>query len=141
MPFQFRSKHLTYTELVVSECSENYTKLSNLDRFNHHRNCEAVRWITIWLALSWTASGLTAQAGLRPHMRGRRQKCKRPCRTRTACDHALALCRGACEQLQPAMAWAVEHGIITGMTATTIVPQGTATRAQCAAMLMRFVEL
>ena len=36
---------------------------------------------------------------------------------------------------------AVEHGIITGMTDTTIVPQGTATRAQCAAMLMRFVEL
>ena len=42
---------------------------------------------------------------------------------------------------ETAMAWAVEHGIITGMTDTTIVPQGTATRAQCAAMLMRFVEL
>ena len=40
-----------------------------------------------------------------------------------------------------AMAWAVEHSIITGMTDTTIEPQGTATRAQCAAMLMRFVEL
>ena len=39
-----------------------------------------------------------------------------------------------------AMAWAVENGIITGVTDTTIVPQGTATRAQCAAMLMRFVE-
>ena len=39
-----------------------------------------------------------------------------------------------------AMAWAVEHGIITGVTDTTIDPQGTATRAQCAAMLMRFVE-
>ena len=39
-----------------------------------------------------------------------------------------------------AMAWAVEHGIITGVTDTTIEPQGTATRAQCAAMLMRFVE-
>ena len=38
-----------------------------------------------------------------------------------------------------AMAWAVEHGIITGVTDTTLVPQGTATRAQCAAMLMRFV--
>ena len=38
-----------------------------------------------------------------------------------------------------AMAWAVEHGIITGVTDTTIEPQGTATRAQCAAMLMRFV--
>ena len=42
---------------------------------------------------------------------------------------------------ETAMAWAVEHSIITGMTDTTIVPQGTATRAQCAAMLMRFVEL
>ena len=41
---------------------------------------------------------------------------------------------------ETAMAWAVEHGIITGMTDTTIEPQGTATRAQCAAMLMRFVE-
>ena len=39
-----------------------------------------------------------------------------------------------------AMAWAVEHGIITGVTDTTLEPQGTATRAQCAAMLMRFVE-
>ena len=39
-----------------------------------------------------------------------------------------------------AMAWAVEHGIITGVTDTTLVPQGIATRAQCAAMLMRFVE-
>ena len=39
-----------------------------------------------------------------------------------------------------AMAWAVEHGIITGVTDTTIEPQGTATRAQCAAMLIRFVE-
>ena len=40
-----------------------------------------------------------------------------------------------------AMAWAVEHGIISGVTDTTLVPQGTATRAQCAAMLMRFTEL
>ena len=39
-----------------------------------------------------------------------------------------------------AIAWAVEHGIISGVTDTTLVPQGTATRAQCAAMLMRFVE-
>ena len=31
--------------------------------------------------------------------------------------------------------------IIKGMTDTTLVPQGSATRAQCAAMLMRFVEL
>lgn len=41
---------------------------------------------------------------------------------------------------ETAMAWAVENGIISGMTETTIAPQGTATRAQCAAMLMRFVE-
>ena len=39
-----------------------------------------------------------------------------------------------------AMRWAVDEGLITGMTATTIVPQGTATRAQCATMLMRFIE-
>ena len=42
---------------------------------------------------------------------------------------------------EPAMRWAVEHGIITGVTESTLAPQGTATRAQCAAMLMRFVEL
>ena len=42
---------------------------------------------------------------------------------------------------EAAIAWAVEHGIITGVTDTTLVPQGTATRAQCAAMLMRFAEL
>lgn len=39
-----------------------------------------------------------------------------------------------------AMRWAVDESLITGMTATTIVPQGTATRAQCATMLMRFIE-
>lgn len=41
----------------------------------------------------------------------------------------------------PAMQWACGSGIITGVTESTLVPQGTATRAQCAAMLMRFVEL
>lgn len=40
----------------------------------------------------------------------------------------------------PAMQWACGAGIITGVTDSTLVPQGTATRAQCAAMLMRFVE-
>ena len=40
-----------------------------------------------------------------------------------------------------AMSWAVEKGIITGVTGSTFVPKGTATRAQCAAMLMRFAEL
>ena len=39
-----------------------------------------------------------------------------------------------------AMSWALETGVIEGVTATTLQPQGTATRAQCAAMLMRFVE-
>lgn len=42
---------------------------------------------------------------------------------------------------ETAMRWAVENGVITGVTESTLVPQGTATRAQCAAMLMRFVEL
>ena len=41
----------------------------------------------------------------------------------------------------PAMQWACGSGIITGVTESTLVPQGTATRAQCAAMLMRFAEL
>lgn len=40
----------------------------------------------------------------------------------------------------PAMQWACGAGVITGVTDSTLVPQGTATRAQCAAMLMRFVE-
>ena len=39
-----------------------------------------------------------------------------------------------------AMSWCIEQGIITGTTATTLEPGGTATRAQAAAMLMRFVE-
>ncbi len=44
------------------------------------------------------------------------------------------------EYAVPALNWAVGEGIITGTTATTLEPQGTATRAQAAAMLMRFVE-
>lgn len=39
-----------------------------------------------------------------------------------------------------AMAWAVEQGIISGTSTTTLTPKGQATRAQAAAMLMRFVE-
>ncbi len=39
-----------------------------------------------------------------------------------------------------AMAWAVENGVISGVSATTLAPQGTATRAQCAAILMRSAE-
>ena len=37
-----------------------------------------------------------------------------------------------------AMQWAVGAGIINGMTETTLVPQGNATRAQVATMLMRY---
>lgn len=37
-----------------------------------------------------------------------------------------------------AMHWAVELGIITGVTDSTLVPQGNATRAQCAAILNRY---
>lgn len=41
---------------------------------------------------------------------------------------------------QQAMAWAIHDGIITGYTATTLYPQGEATRAQVATILMRFVN-
>ena len=40
----------------------------------------------------------------------------------------------------PAMQWACGAGIITGVTDSTLVPTGTATRAQVATMLMRFAE-
>ena len=40
-----------------------------------------------------------------------------------------------------AMRWAVYEGLINGMTETTIVPQGTATRAQAATMFMRFMSV
>lgn len=39
-----------------------------------------------------------------------------------------------------AMSWAVETGIISGMTETTLNPAATATRAQVATILMRFVK-
>lgn len=39
-----------------------------------------------------------------------------------------------------AMSWAVQHGLLAGVTETTLVPQGQATRAQCAAIFMRFVS-
>lgn len=38
-----------------------------------------------------------------------------------------------------AMRWVAYHEIVTGTTATTITPGGTATRAQCAAMIVRFM--
>lgn len=40
-----------------------------------------------------------------------------------------------------AVTWAVEKGIVTGMTATTLSPSGTANRAQVATMLQRFCNL
>ena len=39
-----------------------------------------------------------------------------------------------------AMQWANENGLITGVTDTTLEPQGSATRAQVATILMRFCE-
>ncbi len=39
-----------------------------------------------------------------------------------------------------AMQWACGEGIITGVTESTLEPRGTATRAQSAAILMRFLE-
>ena len=39
-----------------------------------------------------------------------------------------------------AFEWAVENGIITGRTEKTLAPKGTATRAEVATMLMRFVK-
>ncbi|MGN1308027.1 MAG: endonuclease [Faecousia sp.] len=39
-----------------------------------------------------------------------------------------------------AMRWAVAEGIINGKTATTLVPQGNATRAECATMIVRFLN-
>ena len=41
------------------------------------------------------------------------------------------------EWAKTAMAWAIEKGIITGVTTTTLAPQSIATRAQCATILMR----
>ena len=39
-----------------------------------------------------------------------------------------------------AMQWANENGLLTGRTATTLAPKGTATRAEIATILMRFCE-
>ena len=41
---------------------------------------------------------------------------------------------------KPAMQWAVETGVIKGMTPTTLAPKGVVTRAQIAAVLMQFCE-
>lgn len=39
-----------------------------------------------------------------------------------------------------AVTWALSEGVLTGMGDGALAPQGTATRAQAAAMLMRFAE-
>ncbi|MBR4078476.1 MAG: S-layer homology domain-containing protein [Oscillospiraceae bacterium] len=39
-----------------------------------------------------------------------------------------------------ALSWAVGNGIISGTSAATLSPAGSATRAQCAVILMRFME-
>ncbi|MDR3765633.1 MAG: S-layer homology domain-containing protein [Butyricicoccus sp.] len=41
---------------------------------------------------------------------------------------------------QPAMRWAVYHGLISGTTSTTLSPQNIATRAEVAQILMTFCE-
>ena len=44
------------------------------------------------------------------------------------------------EYAVPAIKWAVERGIITGRTEDTLEPFGTATRAEVATMVMRFIK-
>ena len=41
----------------------------------------------------------------------------------------------------PAMKWANAQGLITGTSATTLLPTGTASRAEAAVILMRFCEI
>ncbi|MEQ2616124.1 S-layer homology domain-containing protein, partial [Intestinimonas aquisgranensis] len=41
---------------------------------------------------------------------------------------------------QPAMIWAVEQGLITGVGNDRLEPRGQATRAQAATILMRFAQ-
>ena len=45
------------------------------------------------------------------------------------------------EYAEEAMAWAVGSGILQGMEQNLLAPRGTATRAQAAAILMRYSEL
>ena len=40
-----------------------------------------------------------------------------------------------------AMSWALNNGVITGVSDDMLLPGNTATRAQCAAILMRYIEL
>ena len=58
----------------------------------------------------------------------------------SAFEDASSISAGTgCEDFVPAMTWAVENGVINGMTATTLAPQGTATRAQFAQILMNYL--
>jgi hypothetical protein len=41
---------------------------------------------------------------------------------------------------EEAMAWAVDTGLLTGRTATELAPKGTATRAEAATLLQRYIE-
>jgi len=41
---------------------------------------------------------------------------------------------------EDAMRWAVHNGIIIGTSTTALSPDGTATRAQCATILVRYME-
>lgn len=42
---------------------------------------------------------------------------------------------------EKAVQWCVKNGILTGKTSSTLAPEATATRAECAAMLQRFTGL
>ncbi len=42
---------------------------------------------------------------------------------------------------EKAVQWCVKNGILTGKTSSTLAPEATATRAECAAMLQRFANL
>ena len=42
---------------------------------------------------------------------------------------------------EDAMEWAIARGVIDGMTSNTLQPQGTATRAHCATIFMRYDQL
>ena len=41
----------------------------------------------------------------------------------------------------PALQWAVGTGLVSGTSSTTLSPKGTATRAQAAVILVRFIGL
>ena len=58
----------------------------------------------------------------------------------TACVSSFADLSSVCTYAQEAMSWAAGAGLISGMGNNTIVPQGSATRAQFAVMLMQFCE-